>query len=64
LKEDLYAWPDRGRAVEMPPKDPLIYRLYEIIQVCVVADGRRREGLRLLIVIVIELWCTDEGGAE
>jgi len=42
LKEDLYAWPDRGRAVEMPPKDPLIYRLYEIIQVCVVAEGNRR----------------------
>ncbi|KAJ3049327.1 Cyanate hydratase [Rhizophlyctis rosea] len=24
--------PDRGRVVDMPPKDPLIYRLYEIVQ--------------------------------
>jgi len=47
LKEDLYAWPDRGRAVEMPPKDPLIYRLYEIIQVCMAAAG---EGTREVLV--------------
>jgi len=32
LKTDLYAWPDRGRATEMPPREPLIYRLYEIVQ--------------------------------
>lgn len=25
-------FPDRGRTVEMPPKEPLIYRLYEIVQ--------------------------------
>lgn len=32
LEEQLYAWPDRGRTLDMPPKDPLIYRLYEIVQ--------------------------------
>ena len=32
LAEQLYAWPDRGRTIDMPPKDPLIYRLFEIIQ--------------------------------
>jgi len=32
LLEKLYSWPDRGRTVECPPKDPLIYRLWEIIQ--------------------------------
>jgi len=25
-------FPDRGRSVEMPPREPLIYRLYEIVQ--------------------------------
>ena len=30
LRVDLYAWPDRGRTVEMPPKEPLVYRLYEM----------------------------------
>lgn len=24
--------PDRGRQMEMPPKEPLVYRLYEIVQ--------------------------------
>ncbi|KAJ5952749.1 Cyanate lyase C-terminal [Penicillium vulpinum] len=32
LKEQLTGFPDRGRSVEMPPKEPLIYRLYEIVQ--------------------------------
>ncbi|KAL7276366.1 Cyanate hydratase [Rhizina undulata] len=32
LAEELGAFPFRGRTVEMPPKEPLIYRLYEIIQ--------------------------------
>jgi cyanate lyase len=32
LLEQLGGFPDRGRSVEMPPKEPLIYRLYEIIQ--------------------------------
>src|SRR5436190_9792402 len=26
-------FPDRAKLVEMPPRDPLIYRLYEIVQV-------------------------------
>ena len=26
------SFPDRGRLVDMPPKEPLIYRLYEIVQ--------------------------------
>lgn len=25
-------FPDRGRGIEMPPKEPLIYRFYEIVQ--------------------------------
>jgi cyanate lyase len=25
-------FPDRGHSIEMPPKEPLIYRLYEIVQ--------------------------------
>lgn len=25
-------WPDRGRQMEMPPKEPLVYRLFEIVQ--------------------------------
>lgn len=28
----LMNWPDRGRSIDMPPKEPLIYRLYEIVQ--------------------------------
>lgn len=32
LQSQLYAWPDRGRTMDMPPKEPLIYRLYEIVQ--------------------------------
>lgn len=32
LAEQLSGFPDRGRSVEMPPKEPLIYRLYEIVQ--------------------------------
>ena len=29
---EITGMPDRGRTVEMPPKEPLIYRLYEIVQ--------------------------------
>jgi cyanate lyase len=32
LESQLSGFPDRGKSVEMPPKEPLIYRLYEIIQ--------------------------------
>lgn len=32
LQQMMYGWPDRGRTVPMPPKEPLIYRLYEIVQ--------------------------------
>lgn len=32
LEAQMSGFPDRGRTVEMPPKEPLIYRLYEIIQ--------------------------------
>ena len=32
LLEQTYGWPDRGRSVPMPPREPLIYRLYEIVQ--------------------------------
>ncbi|KAL5335420.1 cyanate lyase C-terminal domain-containing protein [Aspergillus crustosus] len=32
LKSQLEGFPDRGKSVEMPPKEPLIYRLYEIVQ--------------------------------
>ena len=32
LQSQLGGFPDRGRAVEMPPREPLIYRLYEIVQ--------------------------------
>jgi cyanate lyase len=28
----LAGFPDRGYSVEMPPREPLIYRLYEIVQ--------------------------------
>lgn len=29
---ELTHFPDRGRLMEMPPKEPLVYRLYEIVQ--------------------------------
>jgi cyanate lyase len=32
LESDLSGFPDRGRILDMPPKDPLVYRLYEIVQ--------------------------------
>ncbi len=32
LEAQMSGFPDRGRTVEMPPKEPLIYRLYEIVQ--------------------------------
>ncbi|RDA85247.1 hypothetical protein CP532_2351 [Ophiocordyceps camponoti-leonardi (nom. inval.)] len=32
LAASLAAFPDRGRSVAMPPRDPLIYRLYEVVQ--------------------------------
>jgi cyanate lyase len=32
LAEQLYQWPDRGRTLDLPPKDPLIYRLFEVVQ--------------------------------
>ncbi|KKK18335.1 hypothetical protein AOCH_005959 [Aspergillus ochraceoroseus] len=32
LREQLAGFPDRGRSVDMPPREPLIYRLYEIVQ--------------------------------
>ena len=32
LTEALCVYPNRGTAGPMPPKDPLIYRLYEIVQ--------------------------------
>ncbi|KAA6410625.1 MAG: cyanate hydratase [Lasallia pustulata] len=32
LEEQLQGFPDRGRTMDMPPKEPLIYRLYEIVQ--------------------------------
>jgi cyanate lyase len=32
LEAQLAGFPDRGRSLEMPPKDPLVYRLYEIVQ--------------------------------
>jgi cyanate lyase len=32
LIQQLAGFPDRGRTLDMPPKDPLIYRLYEIVQ--------------------------------
>ncbi|KAJ5894677.1 hypothetical protein N7495_006368 [Penicillium taxi] len=32
LEEQLSGFPDRGRSVQMPPTEPLIYRLYEIVQ--------------------------------
>lgn len=32
LGEQLLGFPDRGRAGPMPPVEPLIYRLYEVVQ--------------------------------
>ncbi|KAH7092010.1 cyanate lyase C-terminal domain-containing protein [Paraphoma chrysanthemicola] len=32
LESQLSGFPDRGRSLDMPPKDPTIYRLYEIVQ--------------------------------
>ncbi|KFG82072.1 putative cyanate lyase [Metarhizium anisopliae] len=32
LAEQMMAFPNRGISVEMPPTEPLIYRLYEVIQ--------------------------------
>jgi cyanate lyase len=32
LETQLAGIPDRGRTMDMPPKEPLIYRLYEIVQ--------------------------------
>ncbi|KAF2452087.1 Cyanase [Karstenula rhodostoma CBS 690.94] len=32
LESQLAGFPDRGRTMEMPPKEPLIYRLFEVIQ--------------------------------
>ncbi|KAK4505386.1 hypothetical protein PRZ48_003349 [Zasmidium cellare] len=29
---EITALPDRGRSMEMPPREPLMYRLYEIVQ--------------------------------
>ena len=32
LESELSGYPDRGRQMEMPPKEPLVYRLFEIVQ--------------------------------
>ena len=32
LEKQLAGYPYRGHAMDMPPKEPLIYRLYEIVQ--------------------------------
>ena len=32
LATEITGWPDRGRSLEMPPREPLIYRFYEIVQ--------------------------------
>jgi len=32
LTKQLSGFPDRGKSVEMPPREPLVYRLYEIVQ--------------------------------
>jgi len=32
IATQMMLWPHRGRSTEMPPKEPLIYRLYEIVQ--------------------------------
>ncbi|KAI9716355.1 MAG: Cyanate hydratase [Candelaria pacifica] len=32
LESQLQGFPDRGRSIDMPPREPLIYRLFEIVQ--------------------------------
>ena len=32
LATEMASIPDRGRTIQMPPKEPLIYRLFEIVQ--------------------------------
>ena len=32
LERELSGFPDRGRTLDIPPRDPLIYRLFEIVQ--------------------------------
>ncbi|KAI9765717.1 MAG: Cyanate hydratase [Geoglossum simile] len=32
LLQELTDFPDRGHTVDLPPREPLIYRLYEIVQ--------------------------------
>ncbi|KAF2773132.1 cyanate hydratase [Teratosphaeria nubilosa] len=32
LATEITGYPDRGRQMEMPPKEPLVYRLFEIVQ--------------------------------
>ena len=32
MATEITGMPDRGKTVDMPPKEPLIYRLYEIVQ--------------------------------
>lgn len=32
LESQMSGFPDRGKSIEMPPREPLIYRLYEIVQ--------------------------------
>jgi cyanate lyase len=32
LESQLSGFPDRGRTMEIPPREPLIYRLFEIVQ--------------------------------
>ncbi|KAI9758627.1 MAG: Cyanate hydratase [Chaenotheca gracillima] len=32
LESKLAGFPDRGRLLDLPPKEPLIYRLFEIVQ--------------------------------
>jgi cyanate lyase len=32
LQGQLSGFPDRGHTVDLPPKEPLIYRLFEIVQ--------------------------------
>jgi len=32
LTQQLAGFPDRGRTLDMPPKEPLMYRLFEIVQ--------------------------------
>lgn len=32
MATEITALPDRGRSMEMPPREPLMYRLYEIVQ--------------------------------